>query len=268
MSKAHKKARLEDAVGFPPVLFAAVTGKELARALRRGALRRKKGRALRLYATREEATGSPPCGILVRVDAVEAFAGGVRIVPKANGYSTRKVPLRFLSCSRMPNSTGDVRFVEAAGGVVVKEGPEPRVLVLLKREGESDSWVLPKGRRRPDEDEVETAIREVSEETGLDQFAVGRFLARERYFDTANGSSQFKNVAYYLMHCPDVEARPRIRRKEGFADAKWMTLAEALEATKPLRAHRALKRAIDVLAKEIGCRTREKRGRPRVRTQR
>jgi 8-oxo-dGTP pyrophosphatase MutT (NUDIX family) len=253
MSTARENVVPKSSGGIPHVLFAAVSGKDLARALRRGRLRLKKQRALRLYATREQAAGST----VVRIDALGAAAAGVRFTPEADGYSTEGVPLRFLSCSHAPDSPHGIRLVEAAGGVVVKEGAEPRVLVLRKRGAKKGAWVLPKGKRRPKEDETATAIREVVEETGLERVVVERFLTRERYFDMGKRTCEFKNVAYYLMRCPADEARPRVRRKEGFTDARWMTLAEALDATIPLRAHRALRKAIEFLAGDLREKKRE-----------
>jgi 8-oxo-dGTP pyrophosphatase MutT (NUDIX family) len=232
---------------IPLVLYVAVTRRDLTRAFRRGDLRLKKQRVIRLAPTRERALASFPGGMVVRVDVTGALADGVHFARAEGEFSVNEIPLRFLSCSRVPGGASDVRVVEAAGGVVVRDGPEPRVLVLRKLEGKSDSWVLPKGKRRSHENEIETAVREVVEETGLDRVIVERFIAHEHYFDTTKGRCQFKRVAYYLMRCPGDATRPRVRRKEGFIDAKWMTLDEAFEATKPLRAHKALRKAIKFL---------------------
>ena len=63
--------------------------------------------------------------------------------------------------------------VLAAGGIVVREGPEPLIAVVRLRKDKS--WVLPKGKLKPREDALAGARREVMEETGCD-VSVERFL--------------------------------------------------------------------------------------------
>ena len=61
MKKARsKKQQREPAAGVPDVLFVAVSHEELARAFRRGALRGKGRRPLRLHATRKRAASRWP----------------------------------------------------------------------------------------------------------------------------------------------------------------------------------------------------------------
>ncbi len=63
--------------------------------------------------------------------------------------------------------------VLAAGGIVVREGPEPLIAVVRLRKDKS--WVLPKGKLKAREDALAGARREVMEETGCD-VSVERFL--------------------------------------------------------------------------------------------
>jgi len=56
---------------------------------------------------------------------------------------------------------------KATGSVVVIRDPSGRVL-LVRRAYPPGDWVLPGGNAEVDESPVETAIREVREETGLD----------------------------------------------------------------------------------------------------
>jgi 8-oxo-dGTP pyrophosphatase MutT (NUDIX family) len=249
MGKDRKTSNPSASAEIPPVLYAAVSRKELVRALRKGRLRHRKGRPLPLYTERERASRSRHAAVVLRVDVPACTSLGVPIVVARGRFSAEKLPLRVLSCSKVPRSATDVRVVEAAGGVVIRDGRDPRVLVLRKVDGRTDSWVLPKGKRRRSEDEVETARREVAEETGLETLVVDTFLAREQYLETKNGPCEFKRVAYYLMRCSADVARPVVSRKEGFTDARWMTFEEALRVTKPLRAHRALRRARRVLVR-------------------
>ena len=59
-----------------------------------------------------------------------------------------------------------MRDAVAAGGVVYRER-DGHVQVVLVAHPSTDGWVLPKGRPEPGETIEQTALREVSEETGL-----------------------------------------------------------------------------------------------------
>ena len=63
---------------------------------------------------------------------------------------------------RLPNSPRMSDQVEAAGGVVTRDGR-----VLLVHRPRYDDWTLPKGKLDPGESFEDAAIREVEEETGL-----------------------------------------------------------------------------------------------------
>jgi 8-oxo-dGTP pyrophosphatase MutT (NUDIX family) len=84
--------------------------------------------------------------------------------------------------------------VRAGGGAVWRDGPNGLEVLLVHRP-RYDDWSLPKGKAEPGEDDVDTAIREVAEETGL-VCTVGGELARIRYFDH---NDRPKVVRYWAM---------------------------------------------------------------------
>ena len=84
--------------------------------------------------------------------------------------------------------------VRAAGGLVVREGANGGEILVVHRPA-YDDWSFPKGKLEPDENEEETAVREVEEETGL-RCRLDRELATTRYRD-ARGRA--KTVRYWLM---------------------------------------------------------------------
>ena len=68
---------------------------------------------------------------------------------------------------RPPEIVHDGQTVLAAGGVIVREGPEGHLEVALIHRPKYDDWSLPKGKLDPGESFKEAAIREVEEETGI-----------------------------------------------------------------------------------------------------
>lgn len=84
--------------------------------------------------------------------------------------------------------------VEAAGGVVWRNGKSGPELVVIHRPRRSD-WSLPKGHLEPGETHRGAARREVREETGL-EVDLGDELPCVRYVD---GRGRPKRVRYWLM---------------------------------------------------------------------
>jgi 8-oxo-dGTP diphosphatase len=71
--------------------------------------------------------------------------------------------------------------IEAAGGLVVREGPEGPEVVLVHRP-RYDDWSLPKGKLEPGEGFEQAARREIEEETGL-SCELGTELESNSYID-------------------------------------------------------------------------------------
>ena len=71
------------------------------------------------------------------------------------------------------------KVVRAAGGLVVRPGPE----VLLVHRPKYDDWTFPKGKADPGESDEDCALREVREETGL-RCALEAELPSTRYRDS------------------------------------------------------------------------------------
>jgi 8-oxo-dGTP pyrophosphatase MutT (NUDIX family) len=88
----------------------------------------------------------------------------------------------------------------SAGGVVVRTQGERAQLVLGRRRTERDRvvWSLPKGTPRAAESLDQTALREVSEETGL-QVRIVAPLGEIHYWFARKGTRFSKTVHYYLM---------------------------------------------------------------------
>ncbi len=111
--------------------------------------------------------------------------------------------------------------VEAAGGVVVREGEAGPELCLVHRPRYGD-WTLPKGKLDPGESFEQAALREVREETGL-RCSLVRELESTHYTD---GKGRPKIVRYWLMEVDDGEFEPN----DEVDEVRWMTPEEAVGA--------------------------------------
>jgi 8-oxo-dGTP pyrophosphatase MutT (NUDIX family) len=125
----------------------------------------------------------------------------------------------------------------AAGGMVYcyDAAGQPLVALILDK---YDNWGMPKGHLEAGENEVEAAQREVAEETGLRDCALGPLIARIAYDVHKGGKKRHKTVAYFLARSPHVPLQPQL--DEGIRQARWFTPDEAL-------AHLAFEQVRDVL---------------------
>lgn len=110
------------------------------------------------------------------------------------------------------------KFVRAAGGVVWRTGGDGSIEVLLVHRARYDDWSLPKGKQDPGENDQETALREVEEETGL-TCSLGVELASTSYVDRRGRP---KTVRYWAMEPIGGEFRPC----EEVDSVRWVPLAE------------------------------------------
>ena len=96
-------------------------------------------------------------------------------------------------------SLADEAPVRAAGGVLWRTGDDGALETALVHRPKYDDWSLPKGKPVAGEHALETAVREVVEETGL-SVVVGRRSLRTRYSVTLrSGRTAEKLVDYWLM---------------------------------------------------------------------
>jgi 8-oxo-dGTP diphosphatase len=111
--------------------------------------------------------------------------------------------------------------IEAAGGVVMRRGPEETEILVVHRP-RYDDWSFPKGKLDPGETFEEAALREVREETGLTCRLVPE-LAFAHYDDN---KGRPKVVRYWLMAVID---DPGFEPNDEVDELRWLTPAEATE---------------------------------------
>jgi 8-oxo-(d)GTP phosphatase len=110
--------------------------------------------------------------------------------------------------------------VLAAGGVVVRRSDDGTAEVVLVHRPRYDDWSLPKGKLETGESELDGALREVAEETGL-VCKAGRFLGRIAYVDNRGRP---KTVAYWEME----PVAGSFERGGEVDEVVWTTVPDAL----------------------------------------
>jgi 8-oxo-dGTP diphosphatase len=107
----------------------------------------------------------------------------------------------------------------AAGGIVVREAPEPRIAIVRLRKNKA--WVLPKGKLKAGEDALAAARREVMEETGH-EVSVHEYLGE---MAEAPGARP-KTVQFWRMQANGKPTRKLMRDVKA---VKWLPFERAVE---------------------------------------
>ncbi len=108
--------------------------------------------------------------------------------------------------------------IHAAGGIVVRNGAQPRIAVVQR--SKDDAWVLPRGKLERDENPAAGARREAVEETGH-RVKVYEFLGAITY--RARGRP--KVVQFWRMKAA---ARPSRDVMKDIVAVEWLPLAAAV----------------------------------------
>lgn len=119
-----------------------------------------------------------------------------------------------------------------------KKGPE--LLLIKHRYG--GHWSFPKGHVEAGENEVQTALREVGEETGLSIELMEGFRECVEYYPKPNVKKQ---VVYFLGYAANDDVR---KQEEEVSEIRWLGLDEALSAVTFKNDKNLITRAKDFLA--------------------
>lgn len=126
----------------------------------------------------------------------------------------------------------------SCGGVVIFRG---KILLLYKNfHNKYEGWVLPKGTVEAGEEHKETAVREVSEETGVEAKII-KYIGTSGYTFTVPEDVVEKEVHWYLMMADSYYSKPQ--REEYFTDSGYYKYHEAFHLLKFANERQILEKA-------------------------
>jgi 8-oxo-dGTP pyrophosphatase MutT (NUDIX family) len=132
------------------------------------------------------------------------------------------------------------RPVPAAGGLTFNEHND--ILMIFRR----GKWDLPKGKIDAGEKTDECALREVSEETGLQSLELGGKLCDTYHIYMQDGEHLLKHTAWYIMHGTSAD-KLKPQHAEDILEAKWVAQKDlAPLANKSYEAIKDVLRAADL----------------------
>ena len=136
----------------------------------------------------------------------------------------------------------------SAGGVVVRmeegAGGSARPLFLIIRDS-YDNWGFPKGHVEDGERIEAAALREVIEETGLDDLTVGTSIDTIDWYFRFRGRLIHKVCHFYLMFTDLADTSPQ--RSEGITACRWEAYEIAAQLVSYANARDVLKRAHELV---------------------
>jgi 8-oxo-dGTP pyrophosphatase MutT (NUDIX family) len=137
---------------------------------------------------------------------------------------------------------------KSAGGIVVRRvGGVPHVLVIRDP---YQNWGLPKGHVENGEAPGDAALREVAEETGLGDLALGPEIGRIDWYFRAGGNLIHKFCAFYLMTSEVGDAVPEAG--EGITECVWIPLDAAEERVTYENARGVVRKAREIVENGMG----------------
>ena len=132
----------------------------------------------------------------------------------------------------------------SAGGVVYRLHDGSALFLLIK--DSYQNWGFPKGHLEGGERAEDAALREVREETGIDDLALcGRIETIDWYF-RFRGQLIHKVCHFYLMVTSQAMTNPQ--HAEGITACQWVSFEDARDAISYANARKVLGRANEMIA--------------------
>ncbi len=134
----------------------------------------------------------------------------------------------------------------SAGGVVVRETDGGSQVLLIN--DPYGKWGLPKGHLEGNETSGEAALREVREETGLSDTALGPQIGTIDWYFRAQGRLIHKFCDFFLMRSQAGDPVPEV--SEGITECRWLPMDEAVRLVTYQNAREMIQAADEVLTSQ------------------
>ena len=146
--------------------------------------------------------------------------------------------------SIFPNEQAEEGEERAAGFVLFRTSQHQRQYLLL-RHRTGGHWAFPKGRLEPGEVEIDAAMREVIEETSIDQLhAIPGFRETSSYHVQRDGQRMSKTVTYHLAETTQAD----VSLSTEHTDFQWLAFEDAVSVLTYDECRRILSKAHRLLA--------------------
>ncbi len=126
-----------------------------------------------------------------------------------------------------------MNYEKSCGCIIIHEN---KVLLVQHNEGH---WDFPKGHIEKNETEIQTAIREVKEETNIDVVV----QEDKRYVsEYCPKEGTFKQVIFFLATCKETQTK---KQESEIKNIEWLPLEEAIERITYSNSKKILKQVIN-----------------------
>jgi bis(5'-nucleosidyl)-tetraphosphatase len=121
---------------------------------------------------------------------------------------------------------------ERSYGVIVVHIDEAHHVQFLLVQGYGNYWGFPKGHTEPNETALETALRELQEETGITDIDIleGQYFDESYVIEKKKGSDIDKSVRYFVGKVSQKKAR---RQRSEIKQLGWFSLEHAKQLVVP-----------------------------------
>lgn len=145
---------------------------------------------------------------------------------------------------QQPNKSG-YQVSIGAGGVIFRRssGRECEIFFVKNAYGR---WTFPKGKQQLGDSLVETAIREIKEEVGLDGLTFIAPLGRTTFRFRREGALIQKIVYFFLFEAP-IGAKEHLTGVEAMWESQWVPISKAIQMNGYQNLDRVLVKAIRLI---------------------
>ncbi|MCL2013919.1 MAG: NUDIX domain-containing protein [Oscillospiraceae bacterium] len=110
---------------------------------------------------------------------------------------------------------------EKSCGAIVYRKFHGNIELLVVKHAKGEHWSFPKGHTETGETEIETAVREIREETGIDVIVDNTFRETVNYMPKKNFEKQ---VVYFLAKAQNFDFNPQASE---ISEIKWIEISRS-----------------------------------------